>query len=370
VEAYLDAIAQLSIHEPCPERAGLRVTYTPLHGVGWPVAQRALERAGFSSVDVVATQRDPDPDFSTVAFPNPEEAGAMDAAFALARETRADVIIANDPDADRLSVGVPDGTGRYRLLTGDQVGVLLGADRIAGAPPRSVVATTIVSSRMLSAVARAHGVGFFETLTGFKWIAAGGFAHEARGEKLLFGYEEALGYTIGDVVRDKDGISAMIAFLELAADCARRGTTILEQLELLYRQHGLYLTRQQSIALDPDRQGPTVGERLRRDPPRSIAGRDVLSVADMQAGTRRTKGGGEEALDLPQSDVLTFLLDDDARVVVRPSGTEPKLKCYYEVCERVGARESFRAAEDRATEALDGLVSGHQAEIAALSDQA
>lgn len=366
VAAYLDAIAQLSIHDSCPERGALRVAYTPLHGVGWQVARRALEGAGFTSVEVVAAQRDPDPDFPTVAFPNPEEAGAMDAALALASDMRADVIIANDPDADRLCVGIPDSAGGYRLLTGDQVGLLLGADFIAAAPARSVVGTTIVSSRMLSVVAHAHGVGFFETLTGFKWLVARGIAHEEQGERFLFAYEEALGYAIGSAVRDKDGISAMIAVLELAADCARRRTTLQEQLEILYRQHGLFLTRQQSVALDPDRHGPNVGDLLRSDPPTSIGGRAVRSVADLHTGVHKTTDGSEEQLDLPTSDVLIFQLAGDARVVVRPSGTEPKLKCYYEVCEQVGAGEPFRVAEGRANAALCDLATAHQAEIHAL----
>ncbi|MEE8409643.1 MAG: phospho-sugar mutase, partial [Myxococcota bacterium] len=168
-------------------------------------------------------------------------------------------------------------------------------------------------------------------------------------------------------VRDKDGISAMLAFVELAASCAQRGETVLDRLEAIYREHGLHVTCQQSIALDPKRKGPTVGELLRQEPPTSIGGRAVQSVGDILTGKRRLADGSEKSIDLPQSDVLVFELDGGARVVVRPSGTEPKLKCYYELRDRVGESEPFEAAHRRATTSLDELVAAHQAEIAALS---
>ncbi|MEE8410787.1 MAG: phospho-sugar mutase, partial [Myxococcota bacterium] len=195
IEAYLSAIGDLSIHESKAGRGDLRIAYTPLHGVGARVAEVALRRAGFTNAQTAASQRDPDPDFPTVSFPNPEEPGAMDEVIALARKTEAALAVANDPDADRFAVAARTVDGDYQMLSGDDVGILLGANFIAKAPPRSVVATTIVSSRLLGIMARARGVGYYETLTGFKWIAAGGFAREAKGDRFLFGYEEALGYT-------------------------------------------------------------------------------------------------------------------------------------------------------------------------------
>ncbi|MBI3179017.1 MAG: phospho-sugar mutase, partial [Deltaproteobacteria bacterium] len=365
VESYLQGVAALSRGRAKAERAGLAIAYTPLHGVGARVAEQALRRAGFTAVFTVVAQREPDPRFPSVRFPNPEEPGAMDMVLTLAREQRAALACANDPDADRLAVAVRTPAGDYRQLTGDQVGALLAHVLLASAPPRSAVATTVVSSRLLSVMARSRGVGYFETLTGFKWIANAALARQAKGERFLFGYEEALGYTIGDLVRDKDGISALVLFAELAADCAAQGETVLDRLEAIYREHGLYLTAQESLALAAHRRGPTIGERLRARPPESVGGRAVLGWTDLVAG-RRVHAGRTEPVDLPPSDVLIYELDGGARVVVRPSGTEPKLKCYYEVRETLAARESFAAGETRARVQLLSLMQAHQREIAAL----
>ena len=246
---YLDAICALS---PAPRGAAwLRNIYTPLHGVAGDLALRAFEQAGFPPPDVVEAQAHPDPDFRTVAFPNPEEPGTLDLALAQARRSGAELVLANDPDGDRLAVAVPDDSapGGWRMLTGDQVGALLGAyllGRDSGDPARKpLVATTIVSATMLASIASAAGAGYAETLTGFKWIArAGDLRPESR---FIFGYEEALGYTIGTPVRDKDGIGAALAVLSLAARARSGGESLLEAYDALEVAHGVHLTEQLTV---------------------------------------------------------------------------------------------------------------------------
>ena len=368
IAKYLQGVRALSTRKPGALRKSYPIAYTPLHGVGAQVAEAALGAAGFENVSTVTAQRQPDGSFPTVRFPNPEEPGAMDMVMALAKKMRAPLAMANDPDADRLAVAVQRPDGEYRRLTGDQIGVLLGAESIAQAPKNGILVSTIVSSRLLGVMAKAAGLEYAETLTGHKWIAHAGFAAEARGQKMLFGYEEALGYTIGSLVRDKDGISALVAFAELGAACAEQGRSVYDRLTEIYRQHGFYLTGQKSIALDPDREGPTKGELLRRRPPTRIAGRDVETVTDINVGERRHEGGRVEKIDLPPSDVLVYELKNGSRVIVRPSGTEPKLKCYYEVVVPMGGSASYFEAEARAQSQLTALASAHQQEIAALSD--
>jgi phosphomannomutase len=307
---------------------------TPLHGVGGAVLVEALRRAGFPDVEVVPEQAEPDPDFPTVAFPNPEEPGAMDAAVALGRERGADVVIANDPDADRCAVAVGG-----RVLRGDELGALL-ADHVLRHRP-GPVATTIVSSSLLGRLAAAHGVPFAQTLTGFKWIV------RAR-EDLVFGYEEALGYAVGPrVVRDKDGMSAALLVAELAAGLRAQGRTLLDRLDDLAREHGVHATDQLSVRVDDLALIEAAMARLRARPPAQLAGRPVAEVRDLLAG-----GDG-----LPPSDVLVLRLEG-ARVVVRPSGTEPKLKAYLEAIEPVrgGDLADARARADAALRELRGAV--------------
>ena len=345
----------------------LRVVYTPLHGVACALALRAIERAGFGRPLVVAAQADPDPDFPTVAFPNPEEPGALDLALAEARRAGADLVLANDPDGDRLAVAVPDRSapGGWRVLTGDQVGALLGAyllERAADRPPpgllergadrpppgRPLVVTTVVSSTLLGKIAAAAGAQYAETLTGFKWIVRG--ASQAPGSRFIFGYEEALGYAVGTAVRDKDGISGALAVLSLAARARAAGQSLADRWDQLEAAHGVHLTAQVTVAT---REPAAVMARLRAEPPASLAGQPVTEVTDLAAGTR----------GLPPSDVLTFRLPG-ARAVVRPSGTEPKLKAYLEVAEPVAGR-SLAAARAAAAgrlaplrDAVTALVAG------------
>jgi len=355
-DRYLAEVVKLRA-SPALDGRTLVVAYTPLHGVGAASVEPAMQRAGFAAVHTEPSQRAPDPDFPTVAFPNPEEKGAMDAVLALAARVRADLVLANDPDADRLCVAVPDGAA-YRVLTGDQVGALL-ADYLleVGAKDRRMVATTIVSSQLLSFLAKQAGAEYRETLTGFKWIgnAAMDYERQYRG-RFVMGYEEALGYSVGPLVRDKDGVSACVVFAELAVWNRARGRTVLDQLDDIYRRVGLFVTEQVSITR-PGSEGlaaiRAAMAAFRARPPRDIAGIPVAEVIDLDAGA-----GG-----LPRSDVLVFKLDGGRRVIMRPSGTEPKLKSYYEVRVAVASGESIAAARARGLAELARLRDAHQAMI-------
>ncbi|MGW0657759.1 phospho-sugar mutase [Streptodolium elevatio] len=324
-EALLDAYLDRAVTVVRPDGPrDVRIVHTAMHGVGGAVMLSAFERAGFPAATVVAAQAEPDPDFPTVAFPNPEEPGAMDLAFETAAAADADLVVANDPDADRCAVAVPDpaAEGGWRMLRGDEVGALLGVElarRAARAPGTGVLATTIVSSSLLGPVAAKHGLQYVETLTGFKWLA--------RVPGLTFGFEEALGYCVDpEGVRDKDGVTAALAVAELAAAAKRDGRTLLDLLDGIAVEYGLHATDQYSVRverLDLITEGMA---RLRATPPTSLGGLAVSQVDDLAAGSA----------DLPPTDGLRYTLagaDDvaSARIVVRPSGTEPKLKSYLQV---------------------------------------
>jgi phosphomannomutase len=314
-EAVLDAyVARVAtIARPDGPR-DVAIVYTPLHGVGGEVMRRVLEATGFSPSTAVEQQAYPDPDFPTVAFPNPEEPGAIDLALDLAARDDADLVIANDPDADRCAVAAPT-PGGWRLLRGDEVGALLATYLIAREPGLSgVFACSIVSSSLLGKIAGRHGLGYAETLTGFKWIG--------RIDGLRFGYEEALGYCVDpEAVRDKDGLSAAVLIAELAATLRAEGRGISDALDDIARGYGLHATDQLSVRVADLAQIDTVMERLRTMPPSTLGGRTVEQVDDLALGI-----GG-----LPPTEGLRYWLADNARVIVRPSGTEPKIKCYLEV---------------------------------------
>jgi phosphomannomutase len=317
--AYLDAIVAAL---PATDARELRIVYTPLHGVGAPLCMEALSRAGFAAPHVVAEQAAPDPDFPTAPRPNPEEAGVLDLAIAAAEGSDADVVLANDPDADRLAVAIPEGGG-WRRLHGDETGALL-ADFLlehATRPAGALLVTTVASSTLLARMAAATGARFVETLTGFKWIMRA--VAENPDRRLLLGYEEALGYAVSDVVRDKDGISAAVVVAQLAAQEKRARRTLADRLDEIASRYGRHATEPVTIELE-GADGAARRERimagLRADPPRTLLGRRVTAVDDLREGAR----------GLPPSDVLV-LRADGARVVIRPSGTEPKLKAYLEV---------------------------------------
>jgi len=322
----------------------LRFVYTPLHGVAARLALRAIERAGFPAPHVVAAQAEPDPDFPTLAFPNPEEPGTLDLAVAQAARDGADLVLANDPDGDRLAVAAPDraAPGAWRVLSGDQVGALIGSYLLETTatepgPGRRLVVTTVVSSTLLGKIAAAAGARYAETLTGFKWIVRAG--QGMPGSRFLFGYEEALGYAVGDVVRDKDGISAALTVLSLAATARAAGQSIWDRWDALEAVHGVHLTAQ--VTLHAPSPAAIMG-RLRAAPPTALAGQPVTGSDDLGAAPGRPADGGPPAgagehpdhgePGLPAADVLIYRLPG-ARVVIRPSGTEPKLKAYLEVVE-------------------------------------
>jgi phosphomannomutase len=331
---YVASVLDLRVHPEAP--TSLEIVYTPLHGVGRELLVEVLGRAGYRNLHVVAEQAEPDGAFPTVRFPNPEEPGALDLAVALAESVGADLVIANDPDADRLAVVVPTPHGWHRL-SGNEVGVLLAEDLLARDPGGpTLVATTLVSSALLSRIAAAHGSAYAETLTGFKWIARAARGFEGR---FVLGYEEALGYSVGGLVRDKDGISAALILCDLAATLAARGRSLCDALDELHLRHGVHVSGQRSVGLpgaDGRQRMQQAMAALRRSPPAALAGCAVLAVRDVLAGTRTPTGGAPTALTLPRSDVLGFELQGGHRVHIRPSGTEPKLKIYAEAVVAVG----------------------------------
>jgi phosphomannomutase len=337
-DEYHAAVATL--HDGRP-RTKLRIVTTSLHGVGGVALARVLADAGFADVVPVEEQADPDPDFPTVAFPNPEEPGAIDMALALAQDAHANLVIANDPDADRCAVAVVDpqyGTYQgaetassqgWRMLHGDEVGMLLGwdaAERAASAGTGGTLACSIVSSRALAAIAARHGLEHATTLTGFKWIS--------RTPGLVFGYEEALGYCVDPAhVRDKDGLSAAVAVAQLAGRLAAQGRTLLDRLDDVARACGLHVTGQVSARFEDLARIESTMTSLREAPPSVLAGSPVNSVRDLAEGLN----------GLPPTDGVVLLTADDTRVIVRPSGTEPKVKCYIEVVAPVDPAASAAA---------------------------
>ncbi|SDS72763.1 phosphomannomutase [Paraoerskovia marina] len=348
VRAYLDRVGTLTADED----RRLKIVTTALHGVGGPLLATALAEAGFTDVVPVPEQESPDPDFSTVAFPNPEEPGAIDLALGLAQDTNADLVIANDPDADRCAVAVLDpraGTHRgaetaassgWRMLHGDEVGMLLGSEIAArfDGTPGATLASSVVSSRILGPIARAHGLTHTTTLTGFKWIS--------RADGLVFGYEEALGYCVDpESVRDKDGISAAVVIAQLADHLAREGRTIVDALDDLARAHGLHVTDQVSARFSDLSLIPATMQRLRDEPPATLAGSRVTEIVDLSAGHG----------DLPPTDGIVLHCEDGTRVIVRPSGTEPKVKCYLEVVRPVAAEADHEVMSAARREARDQL---------------
>ena len=313
VDAYVAAVAALAGDGP----RGVRVVHTALHGVGAEVIGRVFAAAGFDPLIAVPQQENPDPDFPTVSFPNPEEPGALDLALAIAVEQGADLVIANDPDADRCAVAVPAGDG-WRMLRGDELGVLL-ADSLMRQGIRGTYATTIVSSSLLRVMTQRHGVGYAETLTGFKWIMRAA-------PDLVFGYEEALGYAVApQLVRDKDGISAALLVAQLAAELKATGSSLTQHLNELAAAYGRYATDQVSVRVDDESVIAETMRRLRIRPPHTLLGESV-EYADL----------------LPDADVVK-LSWPRGHVVVRPSGTEPKLKAYLEVIVPDGSADTAAA---------------------------
>ncbi|WP_026553878.1 phospho-sugar mutase [Arthrobacter sp. 35W] len=350
VSGYGTAIGALAAPAAFPARK-LKIVLTPMHGVGGETATDVLAAAGFADVTLVTEQAEPDPEFPTVSFPNPEEPGALDLALAAAASLGADLVLANDPDADRAAAAALDpSTGEWRMLRGDEVGALLGAhvaarramlatDGGGGPAAGGVFANSIVSSRLLSRIAAAQGYRHEQTLTGFKWIS--------RVPGLVYGYEEALGYCVApELVRDKDGISAGLLIAEMAAAAKAAGRTLFDTLDDLSLEHGMHASDQLSVRVDNLALLGTMMAALRQSPPSSFGGSAVEVFTDLAAGSEQ----------LPPTDGLLFLTEDGSRVIIRPSGTEPKLKCYLEVIIDVGGRTDLNAARTRARTALDAVL--------------
>lgn len=342
VEAHRQAAVAATAIGPTDE---VRVVYTPMHGVGGEATLAAFAAAGLGPPLVVASQFEPDPTFPTVAFPNPEEPGALDEALAVAAENDADLIVAHDPDADRLAIAARTHAGAMMPLSGDQLGAVLADHVLAGLgdhAARALVARSVVSSRMLDAIAAHHGATCAVTLTGFKWIARAALDHPDRA--WCFGYEEAIGYCIGTHVRDKDGITAALVAVDLANRLAAQGRKLWDRLDELALRHGVYRSGPVTLRFDDD---PTriaaVVERLQAAPPTDLLGSPAA------AGPI---GGGA----LPPTDGVEIVADDASRVIVRPSGTEPKVKAYLEVIEPVAGESMLAEAQAVAEARIDRLA--------------
>ena len=339
IDAYLDAVVPAALpagRPPGPPAAGrraLRVAYTPLHGVGLATVRRAFARAGFAEPAVAAAQAEPDGAFPTLPKPNPEEPGVLD--LLMAEGAGADLLLANDPDADRLAAVIPGAAG-WRVLTGDEIGALL-ADHLLRREPRPercLLVTTVVSADILSRMAAAAGAGFAETLTGFKWIMRAADAEPGR--RFRFGYEEALGYAVTGLVRDKDGISAAVTLADAAAEARHEGGSLASRLDDLARRFGLFATGQFSVGLAGGLAagagaGAALLEAARARPPISLLGEPVAVIDDLGLGLRSREDGTKDPLALPRSDVIIWRCADGTRVALRPSGTEPKVKIYLQV---------------------------------------
>jgi len=341
VQAYVDATAATVPAPGLPADAQPSVVYTAMHGVGWETARAVFTQAGFREPAVVSEQIEPDGAFPTVSFPNPEEPGAMDLAIARGVALDADLVIANDPDADRLALAIPDAAGSFRRLAGNEVGWLLGwraAARAADAGVTGVLAASIVSSPALARVAEQYGLGHRDTLTGFKWVS--------RVPDLLFGYEEALGYLVDpQVIRDKDGISAALELLSLATELAVEGKTIADQLDAFAERFGSFASGQVATRVDDLSRIGEIMASLRSSTPTELGGVAVTATTDFLDGVE----------GFPPSDILRFDLDGGARVIVRPSGTEPKVKVYIDTVAESPAAAA--ALADRLAAAVRPLVS-------------
>lgn len=337
-----DYVAEASGLVSEPGEKDLAIVMTAMHGVGSPTAVAAFAAAGFTNVTLVDKQKDPDPDFPTVAFPNPEEAGALDLSVEQAQRSEADIIVALDPDADRCSVAIPDSSSSsgWRQLTGDQVGALLG-DHVAAqheGHTEAVVARSIVSSSLLAAIADSHGVTAEETLTGFKWIS--------RANGLVFGYEEAIGYCVNpDKVRDKDGITAGIVACDLAMELRASGLTLDDRLDKLALDHGLHVTAPLTFRVDDPHLITQGMARVRATPPKTLAGAPITEWDDLADGWN----------GLPPTEGVRMVTDQADRVIIRPSGTEPKLKCYLQVVVPVDEADALPEAQERAGDRLEQI---------------
>lgn len=354
-EAYLDMVKSLSIYpDVILRQKDLRIVYTPIHGTGIELVPRVLAKFGFENVNLVEEQIVPDGNFPTVVYPNPEESEAMSLGLAKARELDADILLGTDPDADRVGIGVKNDKGEWVLLNGNQTAVLafnymIEARKAKGiSRPNDMVIKTIVTTDMISDIARSNGINCYEVLTGFKWIAE--LIREKEGkENYVIGGEESYGLMIGDQLRDKDAISAVAFLCEMAAYEKDQGRSLYEKLLDLYLQHGFYKEHLVSITkkgMDGQQQIADMMERFRKEPPLKLDGISVVRLLDYEKREARDLAtGATEPITLPKSNVLQFILSDGSKVSARPSGTEPKIKFYFSVKGVLSSRQSAAATE-------------------------
>ncbi|WP_124053992.1 phospho-sugar mutase [Arcanobacterium ihumii] len=337
-ESVIDAYVEEAASVAGEGSRDIKIVYTAMHGVGTETMMKVFKKAGFNNVVGVPEQIEPDPAFPTVAFPNPEEPGALDLAIALAKKENADIVIASDPDADRCSAAIPLGDGEWRQLSGDEIGSLLGecvAIAAKSAGHTGNLASSIVSSRLLEKIAHSHGLGYKATLTGFKWIA--------RAPEIIFGYEEAIGFCVKpDAVKDKDGISAGALLASLTGRLHNEGSGLQGELDRIAVREGLYLSGPVTIRVEDLSIIPATMAKVRQFPPTTLVGSQVASIVDLSQGTEA----------LPPTDAVMIHTEANDRVIIRPSGTEPKVKCYLEVIEPVGDASELPAAKERAAARL------------------
>ncbi|MEM9864343.1 MAG: phospho-sugar mutase [Myxococcota bacterium] len=351
---YLERAA--AVLNPVTKERATVVAYTAMHGVGGKYIGAAFKRAGFTLFGE-PSQAEPDGRFPTVAFPNPEEDGAMDRVLELAAKENADLVLANDPDADRLAAAVRHG-GEYRLLTGNEIGCLLAHHILErGSGDERTILSSVVSSPMLYAIGQSQGVHAEQTLTGHKWIQNRALDLAKDGRRVVFGYEEALGYAVSPMVRDKDGITAALLLAEMADELHAQGQTLIDALETMARRYGLFLSDQVSVVL-PGAEGQSqIAARmkaLRQTPPAELGGFAVLAHQDFESG-KRISGNESTELTFPASNVLLFELEGGHRAMVRPSGTEPKIKHYIDVRVDLAEGESIDAGRERGLATLSAI---------------
>lgn len=374
-EAYLEQLKQLTLNEDVIEEVAddFRIVYTPLHGTGNIPVRKGLKAIGFKHVEIVKEQELPDPEFSTVTAPNPEEHAAFELAIQYGENYDADILLATDPDADRVGVAVRDNEGNYQVLTGNQVGALLlhyliqEHKKQGTLKNNATVIKTIVTSEMGRDIAATYGLETIDTLTGFKYISEWIKSFEETGDRsFLFGYEESYGYLIGDFVRDKDAIQTCLMIAEVAAYYKSKGKTLYEGLMALYETYGYYYEDLVSLTLkgkDGLEQMATILADFRNDPPKAFNGRNVLVMEDYQSRVRTfTDTGDKEDITLPQSNVLKYKLENDAWVCLRPSGTEPKIKFYFGVKEKSHQEglKVIRGIKNAMMDRVDKVVQLHQ----------
>lgn len=361
-EQYMEMVKGLSVYpEVIAKHKDLKIVYTPIHGTGITLLPQVLKKFGFDNVHIVKEQSEPDGNFPTVAYPNPEESEAMSYGLKLAEQLDADILCGTDPDADRLAIGVKDSKGKWVLMNGNQTAVLafnylMEARKAKGvATPNDMVITTIVTTPMIDALAKGNGVACYRVLTGFKWIAA--MIREKEGkENYVIGGEESFGLMIGDKIRDKDGVSAVALLCEMAAYEKEKGRSLYEKMIDLYVQYGLYKEHLISITkkgMDGQQQIAAMMESYRNNPPKTINGAAVVQLLDYELQKGKNPQTGEEwKIELPKSNVLQFILADGSSISARPSGTEPKIKFYFSVNSKLSKASDF----DKANKGMDEKI--------------